>query len=116
MTSPPTILIAIGNSDDKLTQREWADFYATVDLLIRDTVEDDVADEGGVVHGRWASLPTAPYQNAAWSFTPPTRDWDGPDGIEAYLRGELATLARAYRQDTIVYTTGVTVFIEGDRD
>lgn len=46
--------IAIGNSDDKLTQQEWAKFYHFTDIDVR-----KYADH---VHGAWVSPATVPWQ------------------------------------------------------
>lgn len=51
-----TVYVSIGNSDDKLPQREWSDFaeeFANV-----------IAGLALRVHGVWFSEPSAPFQNA----------------------------------------------------
>lgn len=94
----PSILVAIGNSDDKLTQVEWANYYANVNEAI-----DEAAN---VVHGRWMSDPTSPWQNASWCFQPLNPE------AETELRRRLALAARAFRQGSIAWTAGMSEFIK----
>lgn len=92
-----TIYISIGNSDNKLTQEEWADFIDEIDELL------------DVYHlvGRWFSAPDSEYQNACWCVTiPPT------GGAHAFIRGALRGLAERYRQDSIVLAKAETEFVK----
>lgn len=97
--APPqaTVHIAIGNSDDKLTQADWAEFVRHVDNAVRGA--------SGVVHGAWHSLPNAQWQNAAWAF----QSIGGASRVA--LRKALADLAVRYRQDTIAWNESITEFI-----
>lgn len=97
MTYTRNVVIAIGNSDDKLSQAAWAEFQARVHRFVETA--------GERIHGRWASLPDAPWQNAAWSFDVTE------DSAAEWLRGELASLADRYGQDSIAWTEGQTEFI-----
>lgn len=83
-----TVYISIGNSDDKLTQNEWSHFHALVEGHIRDHVQQ--------IYGRWLSVPSDPWQNACWCVRV------APIHAEA-LRFELATEAKAFRQDSIAW-------------
>lgn len=98
MSDEPTVLVAIGNSDDKLTQREWAHFRACVDSMVRAYARH--------VHGAWVSPSADPYQNAAWSFQPLAGERDT-------LREGLGALAAQFRQDSIAWTEGRTEFVPG---
>lgn len=90
--------IAIGNSDDKLTQREWAKFWEFTDI--------DVRKYAHLVLGAWMSLPSSQWQNASWCI-------DIEDaGHIAKLKESLSELAGMYLQDSIAWTPGVTEFIE----
>lgn len=102
MTEQTTIHIAIGNSDDKLSQSRWADYVAFVDWSIR-----AVAAE---VHGAWHSLPTSQWQNAAWAFV--IRNEAGNGEPEDWLRKRLAKAAHRYDQDSVAWNESVTEFIE----
>ena len=53
-----TLYVLIGNSDDKLTQPEWADFV--------EDVQEVVTHHAAVIHGKWFSEPSSPWQNACW--------------------------------------------------
>lgn len=106
MTSDTTtIFVSIGNSDDKLTQVQWSQFYETVDEEIRAAVEDSV----GTIFGAWTSDTTDPWQNACWAFTFGHRT---PDEARDWLRGRLGLYAQNWRQDTIAWTEGTPEFIE----
>lgn len=88
--------VAIGNSDDKLTQQEWSLFVADLDLA--------VAPVATRVHGSWYSLPNAPWQNHCVAF-------DLKPGAEHQLRVALKVLAARYRQDSIALNLSETELI-----
>jgi hypothetical protein len=91
-----TVYVTIGNSDDRLTQADWADFYQYVDAAV-----DGIAAH---IYGRWVSLPTARYQNACWALllTADRRE---------QLRRVLRRLARRYRQESIAWVEGDPTFL-----
>lgn len=82
------VYISIGNSDDKLTQGEWAEFYQRTAELVEFYAH--------IVHGAWTSLPTAHYQNACWAVVPAAK-------AKGELKTELGRLARFFRQDSIAW-------------
>lgn len=88
------VYVSIGNSDDKLGQREWADFARRVEQVI--TVA--ASYKGGMIHGNWHSRPTDPWQNACWALQLP----EDLDAI-SQLRADLARLAAYYEQDSIAW-------------
>lgn len=92
-----TIYVSIGNSDDRLSQAEWAHFYVEVDAAIDRTCTQ--------VHGRWHSAGDSLWQNACWCVV--TLD----DQNELKLREALALAARAWRQDSIAWAEATTEFI-----
>ncbi|WFE41928.1 hypothetical protein [Micromonospora sp. WMMD998] len=83
-----TVYISIGNSDDRLTQKEWAAFALRTHLAV-----DAYARE---IHGSWYSGPATEYQNACWCAQIPERRIDG-------LKDRLRELARDFRQDSIAW-------------
>lgn len=90
-----TVYIAIGNSDDKLSQANWSRFVADVDRAF----ELAVRFEGARVHGRWYSLPHEPWQNACWCG-----EWhEDLAHVVARLKSDLAGVAREYHQDAIAW-------------
>lgn len=91
-----TIHVAIGNSDDRLTQAQWSAFVADVDQTIRFWAT--------TVHGYWHSLPDAEWQNAAWAF-----EIEGVGRED--LRKELADAARHHHQESIAWNESTTYFI-----
>jgi hypothetical protein len=104
------VYISIGNSDDKLTQAEWSEFYRRVDAAVR----------GGAVHGAWVSGSASAWQNACWciEFEPTamvvTRAGDECTRLEA-LRAGLARLAGEYNQDSIAWAVADTEFIQASK-
>lgn len=80
--------IAIGNSDNRLTQQDWANYYQQTDLAIRSCAD--------VVHGAYASLPTAPYQNACWAIVPK------PKAIDM-LKRILSNIAGGFGQGSVAW-------------
>lgn len=84
-----TVYISIGNSDDKLTQAEWAQFC--IDMAA------EVISLASVTRGAWFSNPVGPWQNACWCV-----DFSGSD-VVAEAKEICAQLARKYRQDSIAW-------------
>lgn len=82
------VYISIGNSDDKLTQADWAGF-------IQD-VHDAANDAAIAMHGEWFSAPASPWQNACWCV-----ELHDPDAFA--LAGELGRLCAIYGQDSIAW-------------
>lgn len=93
-----TVYISIGNSDDKLSQNEWSQFYEETDELVEFAAHQ--------VHGRWASAPTARWQNACWCVELHDDDADN-------LKRDLPGLAYRYGQDSIAWAEATTSFIGG---
>jgi len=85
------VYVSIGNSDDKLTQKEWAEFSQAVDTALG---EDSGLVEGR--HGAWTSHPTAEWQNACWCVVV-------SDKRVAELQAWLCDIAEEYRQDSIAW-------------
>lgn len=98
-----TVYVSIGNSDDKLSQLDWASFVEQVDR----GVSTVAMLEGVRVHGRWYSLPSEPWQNACWCI-----EYDEAlhENIED-LRQLLRACARKYRQDSIAWAVATTEFL-----
>lgn len=96
---PVTIYLSIGNSDNNLTQGEWADYCR----LIAVTVDRSSLQ----THGEWYSLPNSPFQNACWCFETNEQWLPG-------LRAELRARAGQFRQESISLAIIVSQeFIEG---
>lgn len=83
-----TVYVAIGNSDDKLSQGRWAMFHMDVAKTLQDA--------GAHFHGEWFSHSAAMWQNACWCV-------DIPAGVVDQLKMMLAGIARAYEQDAIAW-------------
>jgi len=92
-----TVYLSAGNSDDKLTQKQWSDFVIEISAEVAGI---------GHVHGAWFSAPAVPYQNACWCIEFAT------DGQAAEAKREAALLRRKYGQDSIAWAEApVTEFI-----
>jgi hypothetical protein len=91
----PTLVITIGNSDDKLTQKEWFLFWINV--------RDAVVQHSKQVHGEFLSASNSQYQNACWLVE---------GDLSPVLRDHLAYWAAFYRQDSIAVTSGETEFVK----
>ena len=102
-----TVYISIGNSDDKLTQREWASFVGEVDSSVR-------WHSQGTVHGFWLSPSNVPWQNACWcveyEFAGDEDTWtEQAEEQKVWLQ----RLAAKYRQDSIAWAVAETEFLRG---
>ena len=91
-----TTIVQIGNSDNKLTQVEWAAFCQAVDKAVMSRTPNVYFH--GFPHGG------APWQNACWVA-------NIEDSPLLYLRADLRTIARQFRQDSIALTVGTTEFV-----
>jgi hypothetical protein len=100
------VYISIGNSDDKLTQRQWSDFVLVVDHALNGAVNRGHA----ALHGSWRSPSDAPWQNACWCI-------EFEAGLVAVgpLRELLAGVASDFHQDSIAWTEVKTTEFLGVR-
>lgn len=93
---PVTIYISAGNSDDRLTQRRWAELCWNIHSELEDR---------GRLHGEWASDPVSEYQNACWCI-------EFTDGKTAgMVRSLIACIARQFSQKAITWAVAETDFI-----
>ncbi len=89
--------VSIGNSDDKLTQHQWAMFTTMF--------ENEIRQHADRIYGVWHSLPNSPWQNMCIAF--------GCDvDRRQQLMPELRLLASIYGQDSVAWLEGSTTFIE----
>lgn len=87
-----TVYVSIGNSDDKLSQAQWAQFVQEVDASVR---------HHGEVHGAWLSPPASPWQNACWCVEYAHLDaW--PTQVDEQKRW-LSRVAQKFHQDSIAW-------------
>jgi len=92
-----TTVIQIGNSDDKLTQAEWAHFF--------DRVDDAVKCRASKIHFSGTSHPAAEWQNAAWIF-------EIDETLSLRLYDDMKVFCEMFNQDSIAWTEGRTIFAE----
>lgn len=93
--------IVIGNSDDKLSQSDWAKFQGDLD-----GVGERLEERGETVHGIWFSEAMSPYQNMCLCVT--VQD----DSTVEWLTNELAEIAAHYDQDSIAIQIDYPTFVE----
>lgn len=92
------VYVSIGNSDDKLTQKEWTQFIVAILARIKPLAT--------ATHGEWFSAPQAPWQNACWCF-----EFPADPAVLAEIREVLAEIREEFRQDSIAFATAETEFI-----
>lgn len=91
-----TAVIQIGNSDNKLTQGEWANFAASMRLAVSENVHR--------IHFSGGSDWDAPWQNACWVCEVMDEQIDG-------LTKAVALCRRNYKQDSAAITWGDTALV-----
>lgn len=91
--------IAIGNSDNRLTQEQWSNYFHEVDLLVHSAAPH--------VHGTWLSPSESPYQNACWGFEVPDEGYWNSHRVKSLLR----EIAGRYGQDSIAWNESEPVFL-----
>jgi hypothetical protein len=91
-----TITVQIGNSDDKLSQLEWSSFVREVDDLINEAASE--------VHFFGGAPNWYPWQNTCWIFVCDDRN-------AQHIQSELIRTRSRWRQESIAWTEGCTVFI-----
>lgn len=91
-----TVVIQIGNSDDKLKQAEWASYVHEVSL----------AFIGTQVHFSGGAECSKPWQNYCWVV-------NVENDVMAGMFEILQVTRRKYKQDSIAVTIGDTQFMEG---
>lgn len=93
-----TVVVQITNDDNRLTQQEWSQFVIKTDTMIRDDITMNILFFGGA---HFAS----PYQGACWCLS--LSDMLVIDE----LTKRLAKLARQFKQNSILMTSGNTEVI-----
>ena len=91
-----TIVIQIGNSDDKLTQRMWSSFVADVDAVVQASA--------AAIHFFGAPPNYTEWQNVAWIFVIEERSVE-------QLKREVACIRQNFLQDSVAWLEGEAVFI-----
>jgi hypothetical protein len=92
------VYLSIGNSDDKLSQKEWSQFNVAIMARIKPLAT--------VVHGEWSSAPWSAYQNACWCL-----EFAAGSAELTEAREVLAEIRDEFRQDSIAWATAETEFI-----
>lgn len=91
-----TVVIQLGNSDNKLSQIGWSQFVFEAKLVIERNVQE--------FHFFGGSSFDSPWQNACWVC-------EVLEGFKPQLESQLTECRKAYRQDSVAITYGETRFI-----
>lgn len=91
-----TIIIQIGNTDDKLSQREWSEYCR----IIQGAINGHALQ----IHFSGGSEFWQVRQNACWVFS------IEPDKADV-LRDLVAVVRAEFRQDSVAWTEGETAFV-----
>lgn len=83
-----TAYVSIGNSDDKLSQREWSDFVADFRRVMTRYASE--------IYGVWYSAPDAEYQNMCIAAAV------RPGSVDV-LRGDLTEMREHFQQDSVAW-------------
>jgi hypothetical protein len=82
------VYISIGNSDDRLTQKEWAQYVLEITTFVAGL---------GHTHGAWYSEPASAYQNACYCVEFKTQS----DAYDAKIRA--MDIRAKFRQDSVAW-------------
>jgi hypothetical protein len=93
-----TVYVAIGNSDDKLSQPQWSKFWRAVNRCVR--------GEHNHVHFSGCSDTREPWQNAMWCVE--VADAQTVHGMREYLN----RVRVEYNQDSIAWTCVLSEHLE----
>jgi hypothetical protein len=96
-----TVYVSIGNSDDRLTQQRWNQFW--------NATRRAVFAYASQVYGDWASASGSRWQNACVGFKIPML-------AAGTLRCELAKIAAEFGQESIAWAEAVTEFISPESE
>lgn len=92
-----TLTIQIGNSDDKLTQKEWSQFVKEIKYLLSCFATETYFFGGAATYDSW--------QNVCWVIG------CGENTDFEKLKWELKQIREKYKQDSVAVTWGSTDFI-----
>jgi len=90
-----TVVVQIGNSDDKLKQSEWSQFFEDMARAM---------DSGNQVHFSGTSRGDAPWQNACFVSEFPEESLPG-------LINWVSAIGKMWHQDSVAITIGDTKFV-----
>lgn len=91
-----TVVIQIGNSDDKLKQSEWSVFVSSIDEKVREIAYQ--------VHFSGHSYGAAIWQNACWVI-------EMEESFVPFFLKELTLIRERFKQDSVAVTIGETIFV-----
>lgn len=96
MSELDTAVIQIGNTDNKLTQQEWASFVAYA--------HEAICRHAYAIHFHGGSESFAPWQNAAWII-------ELLPGSDKQLKIDVSQIGRRFNQDFIAFVIGNTELV-----
>jgi hypothetical protein len=90
-----TVTIQIGNTDNKLTQQEWAEFVSQVKKVL----------EYSTIHFFGGSPNWEAWQNAAWVFSCENEHRLG------LIKENLVNIRKNFNQESVAWSESITEFI-----
>lgn len=91
-----TVTIQIGNTDGKLTHAQW--------VLFLTVVNDAIQKRKLPTHFHGFPPATAPWVNACWVVSV-------PESERVALMADLVMIRKAYKQESVAWTEGITEFV-----
>lgn len=91
-----TITIQIGNSDNKLSQAEWAHYAQAVKLIVFNFARK--------IHFSGGSATWEPWQNIAWVIIPLN------DDLQEFKEA-LIIVRQNFNQESMAFAVGETIFL-----
>jgi hypothetical protein len=91
-----TVVVQIGNSDNKLRQADWARFVQRVAEII--------GEHAKTIHFFGGPENWAEWQKVCWVF-------DGEESGLGYLKNQLAETRKKFLQESAAVTVGETEFV-----
>lgn len=89
------VVISVGNTDNRLTQKEWSDFVYEINNILERCCK---------IHFFGGPANYSMYQNACW--------WINIDKTEIHsIRSVLMQIRINFKQDSIAWLSGKTEFI-----
>lgn len=91
-----TISILIGNSDDKLSQKQWAEFVGNIEYWVKKFCSN--------IHFSGGSANNLPWQNYCIVF-------EVEKDKEIWIKENIIELKQKYNQNSIAWIDGQTIFL-----
>lgn len=102
MSIVQTVTVQIGNSDDRLTQKEWSSYIKETHRTIQKHAQQ--------LHFTGGSSQSAPWQNYCWVFNVSGSRRECKQLLVELVK-ELGRVRHMFDQESIAFSVGTTEFI-----